>query len=128
MSLIEHQMIETSGIREEFTIIQRPKLVNVTAGGSTSEGVAAERGRRGERGVEGRGRQIREEASAGGVSDLAAGGRWGAGAGRRARQCQGRCSGQLTSGDARGTRCRLRGAVESRTPPETHASPFRAAL
>lgn len=81
MSLVRHQMIETSGIREEFTIIQRPKLVNVIAGGSTSEGVAAERGRRGERGVEGRGRQIREEASAGGVSDLAAGGGWGAGAG-----------------------------------------------
>ncbi|CAH0406810.1 unnamed protein product [Chilo suppressalis] len=35
---------------------------------------------------------------------------------RRARQCQGRCSrGQLTSGDARGTRRRLcRGAVETR--------------
>lgn len=81
MSLVRHQMIETSGIREEFTIIQRLKLVNVNAGGSTSEGVAAERGRRGERGVEGRGRQIREEASAGGVSDLAAGGGWGAGAG-----------------------------------------------
>ncbi|OWR44718.1 hypothetical protein KGM_202819 [Danaus plexippus plexippus] len=41
--------------------------------------------------------------------------------GRRARQCQGRCSGQLTSGDARGPLCQLRAAVESRTRSEAHA-------
>ncbi|CAH0702231.1 unnamed protein product [Spodoptera exigua] len=41
---------------------------------------------------------------------------------RRARQCQGRCSrGQLTSGDARGTRRRPRAAVDSRPAAETHA-------
>lgn len=41
---------------------------------------------------------------------------------RRARQCQGRCSrGQLTSGDARGTRRRLGAAVDSRPAAEPHA-------
>lgn len=41
---------------------------------------------------------------------------------RRARQCQGRCSrGQLTSGDARGTRRRPRAAVDTRPAAEAHA-------
>ncbi|CAH2077009.1 unnamed protein product, partial [Iphiclides podalirius] len=42
--------------------------------------------------------------------------------GERARQCQGRCSGQLTSGDARGPRLVLRGAVGARPSSEVHVS------
>lgn len=82
-------------------IIQQPDLVNVRAWwrGAEARGVASDsRG-----GFRGRGQRPRPPR-------------------RRARQCQGRCSrGQLTSGDARGTRRRPQAAVDSRPFAETHA-------
>uniref|UniRef100_A0A2H1VYB1 SFRICE_009573 n=1 Tax=Spodoptera frugiperda TaxID=7108 RepID=A0A2H1VYB1_SPOFR len=86
-------------------IIQQPNLVNVRAWwrrrGARGAGRRVASDSRG--GFRGRGQRPRPPR-------------------RRARQCQGRCSrGQLTSGDARGTRRRPRAAVDSRPAAETHA-------